>query len=336
MMVMNNQRLSSIDIFRGFAVLLMIVAHIPTQLPEIIQRSANIFAPPFFLMISGFSYDLFLASREKKRVKPTLIYLESFIKGCLIYLIPLLPYIIACIFLPKYTFQIFHWGIFQVIGVGYIVGFFVPLNIASKSTAVILVFVSNFLMRNVFQETFSFLITDSFPLFPWIAYFLFGRIVYDLSQNIYNRKISYISYSVLAFLVSISIFNINNGDFDPLTRGQIPMFLLLSSLQVVILFLLIVFVDLLKQCQKLFQPIENFGKIAFTLYYAHLLIIYSITYTAQVFFDRQVTHTYNLFILIFTIIFLMWAERKWVKYDYKFGFEWFIKTTSKKILNVFA
>ena len=45
---MNSQRLSSVDIFRGLAVLMMIVAHIPTQLPEIMQRSADIFAAPFF------------------------------------------------------------------------------------------------------------------------------------------------------------------------------------------------------------------------------------------------------------------------------------------------
>ena len=189
-------------------------------------------------MISGFSYDLFLTSREKKIVNPTLIYIESFIKGFLIYLIPLLPYIVACILIPRFTFYLFHWGVFQVIGIGYIFGFFVPSNTISKVAIIIMVFVSNFLMRIFFHETFSFLITDTFPLFPWIAYFLFGRIVYDLSQNKYCGDRNNLIFSVLIFLVSIFIFDINNADFVSLTREQIPMFLLLASLQVVILFIL--------------------------------------------------------------------------------------------------
>jgi hypothetical protein len=99
----------------------------------------------FFLIISGFSYDLFLLSRLKNSSKKY-IFPESFFREFLIYIIPLIPYMIVGLFFSSlfssvtghtYEIDLFHWGIFQVIGAGYILGLLVPNNFKSKILATI-------------------------------------------------------------------------------------------------------------------------------------------------------------------------------------------------------
>jgi uncharacterized membrane protein len=162
----SSPRLHSVDICRGLALLLMIEAHIPQSM-GLVTKWSGVLAAPFFLIISGLSYDLFLSSRNKIGVKEY-IFLESVFRGLLIYILPLIPYLIVGIFFMsnyslvlghKYEINIVYWGTFQIIGVGYIFGLLIPNNLKSKILSLVSAFIITFLISNPSQETLYFLVT---------------------------------------------------------------------------------------------------------------------------------------------------------------------------------
>lgn len=332
-----KNRLLSIDISRGLALIFMVEAHIPTTIGmQLVTLSlvASTLAAPSFLIVSGLSYEFFQRSRLKKIADFRIVYVEFFCKGFLIYMIPLIPYIVGFFALNKYEFHFFHWGIFQIIGVAYVFGLLIPTSAIYKSILIVLIFVFNFFVRYFFQETFSFLIIDKFPFLPWIAYFLFGRLAYEIYNKEYfenNKNLLKISFSF--FIISYLLITILNVNFSPSTRDRIPMFLYISSIQFFTLSLLTVFVDRKRLYVKLLSPLANLGKITFTGYYLHNLIIYLILFIVPTYYYNLFPEFSNISILIFIVILLLYFEKFWRNYDYKFGFEWTIRTLTQKVIS---
>ena len=327
-------RLSSVDISRGLAIALMIMAHIRAHMPVnlgLVTAFSGVLAAPFFLIVSGLSYELFLSSRIKKAIEPRIIRLEAFCRGSCIYTIPLIPYVIATVVRPEqFQFYFVHWGVFQVIGIGYIFGFLVPRDWRYKTISIISVFIITFLIHNFFYGTFGFLIHDYTPLFPWIGYFLFGRIVYVVYQNKYlQNDYKLLMVATLFLIVSFVIFDIAGISFNSATRDQVPMFLLLCSLQFFILSLFIIFVDHRQFCQRLFNPLERVGKIAFTAYYAHLPMMVAIEILSSMYSVPPIS---SLIFCVLIILIFAWIEKVWEKYDFKFGFEWMLRRGSQILM----
>lgn len=338
----SNPRLHSVDICRGLALLLMIEAHIPQSMGWISNWSI-IMAAPFFLIISGLSYDLFLSSRIKTEVKKN-IFLESLFRGLLVYTIPLIPYIIVGLFFisyfsfvtgNSYEINIFHWGVFQIIGVGYIFGSLIPNNLKSKTLITISTFIITYIITNLFQETFYFLLTGSFPLLPWIGYFLFGRIAYGLYQNKHLKNdTTLLSFSIIFLIISLLIFETYKVDFLSSTRDQFPIFLLISSVHLFVFSLLITYVDHKHICLSLMNPLEKVGKICFTAYYIHFLIILTIQKSASIFFTYFPPAISNMVIFVIITAILVQIEKSWKNYNYIFGFEWFIRKGTDSLLKL--
>lgn len=339
----SNSRLHAVDICRGLALLLMIEAHI-SQPMGWISNWSFIMAGPFFLIISGFSYDLFLSSRIKNLSKKY-IFLESFFRGSLIYIIPLIPYIIVGLFFSSlfssvtghtYKINIFHWGIFQVIGAGYILGLLIPNNFKSKILATISAFIITYIISNYFHESFGFLITGLFPLFPWIGYFLYGRVAYELYQRkqLKNDR-TLLIFSTAFLIISLLIYEISRANLSSITRDQIPMFLFLCSLYYFIFSLLVIYVDHKHFYFSFTDKLENIGKICFTAYYIHFLSLFLIQKPVLMFLNDLPSAISNLIILSIITIILVQIEKIWKDSNYKFGFEWLLRRGTEELLKLY-
>lgn len=341
----SNSRLHAVDICRGLALLFMIEAHISQRMGWI-SNWALIMAGPFFLIISGFSYDLFLSSRMQNSSKKY-IFPESFFRGFLIYIIPLIPYIIVGLFFSSlfssvigniYKIDLFHWGIFQVIGAGYILGLLVPNNFKSKILATIAAFIITYIISNYFHEPLGFLITGIFPLFPWIGYFLYGRIAYELyqSKQLKDDKTLMI-FSAIFLIISLLIYAIFGANLSSLAsaRSQFPMFLFLCSLQYFIFSVLVIYIDHKNFHFSSLDKLENIGKICFTAYYIHFLSLYLIQKPVSIFLNNVPPAISNLIILSIIIIILIQIEKIWKNYNYKFGFEWLLRKGTEGLLYLY-
>jgi hypothetical protein len=341
-------RIPSVDIFRGLSVLLMIDAHIPISIGWISEWS-NVLAAPFFLIIAGLSYDLFLFSRKQKTTEKKYLHVEVLSRGFLIYALPLVPYIIISIlftipfiqlpYVHRYSVQIFHWGVFQVIGAGYILGILIPNNLKSKVFFVIFTFISTFIISNFHQNVFYFLIKDIYAFFPWVGYFICGRIFYEL-YNISFKDKTLLGFSLLSFISSLLIMNTFKVDFLLSARDQFPMFLFISSFCFIIFTLMIIFIDRRKFYHYLFNLLENIGKISFTSYYIHFPILFFIIYILKIFFGSTISFEYfsslilNIIILLLIITTLSYVEKNWRNCNYIFGFEWFVRTGSQILIKL--
>lgn len=339
----SSSRLHAVDICRGLALLFMIEAHI-SQSMGWISNWALIMAGPFFLIISGFSYDLFLSSRMKNSSK-NYIFLESSFRGFLIYIIPLIPYIIVGLFFNSlfssvtghtYKIDIFHWGIFQIIGVGYILGLLVPNNLKSKVLSTIAAFIITYIISNYFHEPLGFLIIGIFPLFPWIGYFLYGRVAYELyqSKRLKDDKTLMI-FSSIFLIISLLIYEIFKANLSVLTRDQFPMFLLLCSLHYFIFSLLFIYIDHKHFYFSFTEKLEKIGKICFTAYYIHFFSLFLIQKSVSMFFSSLPPAISNLITLSIVIIILIQIEKIWKNYNYKFGFEWLLRKGTEELLYLY-
>lgn len=339
----SNPRLHAVDICRGLALLFMSEAHIPQSMGCITDLS-HIMAAPFFLIISGLSFDLFLSSRMKTEIEKY-IFLDSLFRGFFVYTVPLIPYIVVGFFfssnfssvIGKFSeIDAFHWGIFQIIGVGYLFGPLVPSNLKLKSLITISTFIITYVITNLFQETLHFLMIGPFPLFPWIGYFLFGRVIYELYQNQYLKKdTKLLSFSIAFLIINLLIFDLSRVSISSSTRDQFQIFLLISSIDLFIFSLLVIYIDHKHFYSRFANSLEKIGKICFTAYYIHFLIIVIVeksTLFSSKYFSPVIS---NLLILVIITTTLVELEKSWRNYNYIFGFEWFIRRGSDNLLKLY-
>jgi hypothetical protein len=323
----------------------MIESHIPQSVNYWVTSLSAILAGPLFLIISGLSYDLFLSSRTKTEVKKYL-FLESLSRGLLIYIIPLLPYVIVGIFFMssfsyitghKYEISVIHWGIFQIIGIGYILGLLVPNNLKSKILTLVSTFIITYMINSpsLAAVNLSILTTGHFSLFPWIGYFFFGRIVYELYQNMYFKKdTTLLSFSIIFLIISLLIFRTSELGFLSSTRDQYPMFLLMSSICLLIFSLLIIYVDHKHFFLRSIGPLESIGKICFSAYYIHFLLLFILEKYTLSFINHFSPTISNLIILVIITMTLAKLEQNWRNYNYIFGFEWLLRKGTEYLLKL--
>lgn len=340
-----SSRLHSVDICRGLALLFMIEAHIP-QSVNLVTSWSGILAAPFFLITSGLSYDLFLSSRIKNEAQKYII-LESVFRGLFVYLIPLLPYAIVGIFFMssfsyvlghKYEINIIHWGIFQVIGVAYIFSLIIPNNLKSKILVLISIFIISYIIKAPSQQALYFLVEfkpGSYPLLPWIGYFLFGRIIYELHQNVNMIKDNKLmSFSIVFLILNLLMFKTSGISFLSSNRVQFPIFLLISSIYLLIFSLIVRYIDNKHYWLQFMSPIESIGKICFTAYYVHYLLLFILVKSASFFPNYFSPVILNLLMLVIIAMILVKLEQKWRNFNYMFGFEWFIRKGTDKLLKL--
>lgn len=327
-MNISTNRFSSLDIMRGLAVVLMIEVHIATVplLPEL-KLLSNIFAAPFFLIAAGVGYQLFLQSREKRKYKRQFIFWEAFCRALLLFLVTTLLFIIGAKLFPQ-SFQfngILKWNIFQVISVGYIFGFFIWNNKKIKLISIIAIFTASALINYYQFESLYFLTKGFFPLIPWISYFIFGQLIYEIykERNLTLKKNKIIlAYSTIFFSVNLLLLCLLQYTFQPEGRSNFPEFLMISSIFLLLIMSTIRWVDLKPHFKTILAPLNSIGKIAFTAYYFHIFVVFLSSYYI---FKALPPGLGSIIILALSISFLTILEKVWRKYEYIFGLEWILR-----------
>ncbi len=334
---MRSKRFASVSIARGIA----IVAMIETHVHWIIGGTAfgmGPFAAPFFLMVSGVSFELFLSSRRNGGASKRDLFFESLRRALALYFITLLIGFAGKAILVKvygnaslsslgFSFGFLSWTIFQVMAAGYILGF-VLRSLFSRVLTVIVIFAVTLLLNRYNVPFISFLSVGAFPLLPWLSYFIAGQI---LSSLYFKRAIlkSKAIYTILGLsLITVVAGYICNYRILTISRNIIPVFLMLCSVQFIILWLLNLIVD--HKGSKLLTPVESIGNIAFSSFYIHFAAIFAIKMLP----GYKVIPYVDLIIILVLISGLWCLERYWRKYNYFLGAGWCLRKCASMILNV--
>lgn len=323
-----NNRIQSVDIGRGFAIFCMIAAHISVTFWTI-NFFGGMFAAPFFLLISGISFEFFMESRIRNKNSLIKIFSESISRSVFIYAIPLIPYIAVCLLYPsRFPFYLIHWGVFQVIAIGYVIGLFLHQKWKKKVIAIFLVFILTVIINTYFAQVMFFLINDYTPILPWLAYFILGQLIYEIYRNQTLSSSKLLLVSITALVSGILIFKYSHLAFDGNTRSQIPVILLLSCIFLFIQSFFIVVVDRHHYCDFVFKPLERIGRIAFTAYYLQFPLIFVVVFIIS---NNNLPSIFVIPFIGIIIGIMAIFEKYWERYNFILGFEWIIRNGSAKL-----
>lgn len=339
--VPKSKRISSLDISRGISIFLMIEAHILILIP-LFSKKCAFFAAPFFLIIAGVSFQLFLQSRIKRGLKYSSIYLETFWRALLLFLITFSITILGIIFFGWYyklignvglTIYNIPWTVFEAISLGYIIGLIIYRSFKLKLLTIFVLFVISYLISFFDINSLFFLIKPSSFSMNMIAFFIFGQLIYE-SYNKVNispsRNSKLIAYSIILIIVSYIILIISPYEFVYSERTKFPVFLMSSSILFFSMLILIRLRDINDKFKNILSPFEGIGKIAFSAYYLHIIIIHLLKI---VLLNRMPPYIVNITILVLTVIILSIIERYWRKYNYAFGLEWILRRGANFLTN---
>lgn len=339
----HSQRFSSLDIMRGVAIVLMIEAHIRISSNLIgsnligsnsfgLKFFCAVLAAPFFLIIAGVGYNLFLESRIKRYKKISFVFLETFWRAFILVLISTGIYLICSILFSSFEYYgIIVWNVFQVIGAGYILGFLIRNSFWKKIISVISLFALSVLINTYHIAILYPLSKGLFPLIPYLAYFILGQLLCEFykQENIsLEKNRNLISISLIFLMINLLVYYI--FPYKPISHHvYFKEFLMIASIYMLINLIIIRFVDIKNQFRKIFIPFENIGKISFTAYYLQWVVVFFPYY----YIFKSLPTIGNLIILIISVMVLATFERIWRKYDYIFGLEWILRKVTAVIMN---
>jgi hypothetical protein len=303
----------SIDAARGIAVLLMVEAHIPIAFGLFSFISGSL-AAPFFLMIAGMSYEMFISAKPRAKI-------ESISRAVMLYFITLIGEFLGSVLWPEhYRFALWSWSVFQVIAVGYILGVLLPGSFRSRLLQFSVILILSYLVNRFDIPQFYLLTTGGFPPLPYMGSFLFGRIFHNIYILI-NQNLSIKKCFLTLFLMIIGV------QLNPHILWQYR--LLIAPLFLLILMYMLRNMD----GNRLFLISSEVGKIAFTTYYSHMLIIYIIFRVLFISPDKLSSY-WNPIILLFIAILMSKLELFWRKHNYIFSIEWAFRKGSDHINNI--
>lgn len=241
----------------------------------------------------------------------------------------MIPYIAVCLLYPsRFAFYLIHWGVFQVIAIGYVIGLFLHHKWKKKVIAIFLIFILTGIIQIYFAQGLFFLINDYTPILPWLVYFILGQLIYEIYRNQTLSSSKLLLISITALVSGILIFKYSHLAFDGNTRSQIPVILLLSCIFFFIQSFFIIIVDRHHYCEFVFKPLERIGRIAFTAYYLQFPLIIGVVFIIS---NNNLPSIFVIPFIIIIIGIMALFEKYWEKYDFLFGFEWIIRNGSAKL-----
>ncbi|MFX1256313.1 MAG: heparan-alpha-glucosaminide N-acetyltransferase domain-containing protein [Promethearchaeota archaeon] len=341
-----NKRIESIDFLRGLTIIFMIMYHIKIFWFE---RASGFFiefimvlgliAAPFFLIISGIGFNLYISNSIKKDLSKIQIYIEIIKRAIIIFFIStLLNFLFGIFFISKFLFL--YWSVFQLIAISMLLSGIIILNRKWKLLFVILLIIilfalnQNILLLN--SKLFDILFEGSFPFFPWVYCFLLGILI-GISIEKLNKDnfkiiaICYLILSINALLLWYLWFRIYFAE-----SLELNLFLCSVGTFLILFLFFYLILDFKEINFRVNKVIEKWGKLSFSIYYIHFIIIYGvlILFTLYFYEDFQLTFGYYYYLII-CLIFLMTIESfllLWKKINYKYGAEWILNLLSKKSL----
>lgn len=340
---MQGERIASLDVARGFAIFVMIEAHIATILSSsILNDLSRVVAGPFFILISGLAFELFIKSRIGQGSSRSRVFLESLSRSIVLSAITFIPYAVASITMPSEFpwYGILKWSVFQVISVGYVLGFFLQRRLTLKLAAVATVLLCTLIFED--SEAMTFLTDGVFPLLPFLGFFIMGQILSSLyaERRIASmRTRNLVLLSILPTIVLVLVLLLSHTAFEKDNRGQVHVFFLICALQLATIVLFILIADRGKHKLEL-RALEGIGRISFSAYYFHLAILFALGEAfASIHFapsDQLTVLITNMAILASVTWAISFIERRWSKYRYALGVEWMFRMSSKILVGLLS
>jgi peptidoglycan/LPS O-acetylase OafA/YrhL len=233
-----------------------------------------------------------------------------------------------------------YWGVFQVLAFGYLFGIFFKNTLSSKAAS-ILGLALLILVIDTFFSGNATLISLAETLLPMLIYFQFGRILFYLNDRKYQpRLIKRIpALTVLFFaLVLPCCFLAPGYSALLLNRMSLLSVAIICGTMFMILLYLIRFVDAADRYPVLLKPLERVGKMAFTIFYLHFIMILIMTRAASMLLPAGALPINSLFLNVLLIILFVLAlaalERQWSKYGYKYSVEWIFREGTRLLVAV--
>jgi hypothetical protein len=324
------ERLPSVDICRGIAVIGMVAGDLPTVI-NISNYYEFLFVPGFFLFIAGVSYELFVLSRTERHKNVTARNIETFWKAIILLAITQGIFFAGVLLLfPSKFSMAFNSSLFLVISAGYLLSVFIPGKLLYQIPAIII----PFLLLNYLNPSgmFLFLFSHPFPLIPFISYFFAGRavmVVYERMHDLAMKNVKIVFGSAVLIAAMALVFRLFSLTFTDTTRAELPGFLLLAGVMTGILSVLSVCHHRIKGFDFFLSPFERAGRIAFSAYYGfYALELTLIPYLNRALirnFDPEIQMVAYVLSIIIILFLIAGFEKIWRKSGYKFGMEWALR-----------
>jgi len=291
------QRKMYIDVLKSIAILCMVEVHISAELAPanisknsflaLIVASIGGLAAPLFITLSGWGVHHSLTNKMKNNTNKYNIIYWMISRSTFLLFCQLIVNLIA-----NHVFEWYTPGVLSLLAICTILS--VPLSKISTHKKIILLSllfftpISNSIFFNMNgnwnfiinadnpSEWFERLIFNgTYPLFPWITFFILGSILHEASASL-NKKITLIGFSISLFFIIYAF--ITNTEWA-LTTGDALLTFFPASIAFIITAnttVLITFIFLEKYESK-FQKnpfVESFSKIgnlSLTIYLLHFI-----------------------------------------------------------------
>ncbi|MFX1443902.1 MAG: heparan-alpha-glucosaminide N-acetyltransferase domain-containing protein [Promethearchaeota archaeon] len=338
-------RIKSLDVLRGLTVILMTVGHMYyfwtrgfNNIYGKIIFFIVVIGTPFFPIMAGFSYYIYINKKIKDSFSRVEIFKEVIKRATLIYLISVLVLVMFGFTLSLKFTSFVYWNIFQIIAFSMVIFFIIPFlkqNIRRILCLCLFFFIfliAHIIIVNKIEFLYVFVLQGSFPFLPWGNFFLFGVICSDLILNSSENQISIIlEFFSLIGITLITCYFLWFVNFDYLYLSiffkNLGIFLLSFS----ILYLLL---DI-KDYNFFFQRrLSEWGVMAFSLYYIQFAIIVVGLMIFPLIITDFTSHLFSiheyLLVITLSIVFIDIFLRIWKKFNYFLGIEWIINKFSPK------
>ena len=317
-------RYISLDVARGSAIVIMVIAHL--SIPNEVTEYSRALASPFFLIVAGISYGLFLENRTKISANRRRVFAEVISRGAILSLITLLPSILGSTLYPEHYRGISIWNVFQVISVGYVVGYFLSWRGILPALAIPVVFLAHFVGSVVLH--LGFLEMGLFPVVPYVAYFFVGQFMSGALYIATPSRNVIKSIAVVALLLDIfliALYSTGGVALDKALQDSPEGFALIACLQLSLLTCLILLDNSKTRLANLLGPIEGIGRIAFTAYYVHLLLVAVTLEVAVASVGSPLPSLLLPILVLANVAVLSLVEMVWRKWNYRYGVEWILR-----------
>ena len=331
----NNLRISSIDILRGLAIVMMGQYHFmrwfmdKSSFPEWLYYLIYIpgkLAAPFFLIISGASAIMFYENYRKKGKSNRNIFVTTLKRGAFLVAITLPLNLAAMIVFD--SGDLWEWNIFQLVGV--LMLFTVVLGMF-KWPSVITGFISVFVFR-AFLSKQSIFCTGCFPIIPWANYYFIGYAIGLLILHFKYMPEKNWRYLVITgmtiFSLLMTFFGLNIQQFHHLVghsqRTQLVPVIIISFL----FFGTFSIVEFIRKYSGwVMSSLNKLGYIPLSVYYMHMCYKYLIVVLINI-ADMNTSKWNACNWLLLNVLFwppiVVFMNRLWEPKGYKFGVEWFM------------
>ncbi|MFX1276304.1 MAG: acyltransferase family protein [Promethearchaeota archaeon] len=348
---MKTGRYNSIDIIKGIVLVVMVLSHVSAfwskwNSSNLIDLRALVIiilfignaVGPFFIIVSGTNFFLFVKVRTMKKESKKDIFIQSATRALFIFSISTIIQIVIGQILLKNTFNtqidnLFYWSIFQTIAVSLVVFFMIPfLRRIYRILFYFIISISVLLLEfiiNLFNfEPLLFLVRGEWRFLPYSILFILGLTLGDIIHNISSDK-GFKQFMISCLLLGVSFLTIYFPFFDYSDGSVLPHFIKVLGFFFIFYCFIFYFSDIKETNTSIEKSLIRWGKVSFSLYYISWgivgigLLVFPFIFPFWV-QDRFITIPLLIALLLIFIL-LEVLLRIWEKFDFIFGLEWVIR-----------